>query len=123
MSRRVIHDLVLPIVLRRLDRMGAGISSYDIPHDEALEDFLDEQLSVLLGICGGAKHCEDLERAIKEAKERDPEGFEMLIHQLLEKYINLKTKIIEALLKKKHEGPPDRFKDLRKNARKMWRYA
>jgi len=49
MSRTVIHDLVLPIVLKRLQGMGVDIPSYAIIHDETIEDFLDEQLSIILG--------------------------------------------------------------------------
>ena len=124
MSRVVIHDLVIPIVIRLLNRMGAGIPSYAIPHDEALEDYLDEQLSVLLGVCGSADHYKELEKAIKEAKARDSEGFEMLIKQLLEKYIKLKTKLIQAFAtRKERAGPPDRFKELRRRAREVWRIA
>jgi len=120
----VIHDLVLPIVIRELNLMGAGIPSYAVPHDEALEDFLDEQLSIILGVCGGVRHCEELEKAIKEAKQRDPEGFRQLIRKLLRKYINLKKVLLQAKIEKKRrrlEGPPDRFKELREKAKYVWR--
>ncbi|MEM4534980.1 MAG: hypothetical protein QW764_02930 [Desulfurococcaceae archaeon] len=101
--------------------MGAGIPSYAIPHDEALEVFFEEELSKVFGICGSAKKCEDLEKAIKEARQRDEEGFRELIRQILKKYINLKKKLLEArILRKVREGPPDRFVELRKRAREIW---
>jgi len=118
MSRKVIHDLVLPLILKELDRMGAGIPSYAIPHDEVLEDFFDEQLSILFSVCGGRNHCQELEKAIKEAQRRDPEAFQQVIKCLLRKYINLKKKLLEAKLKKeKLKGPPDRFSEQRKRAK------
>jgi len=123
LSRQVIHDLVLPIVLRRLDKMGAGIPTYAVPHDEDLEDYLDQQLSVILGVCGSARHCEDLEKKIREAMQRDPKGFEMLIQQLLERYINLKTKLLQGLRTRKLQGPPDKYEEIRRRAREVWRIA
>jgi len=121
MSRKIIHDLVLPIVLDRLNKMGYRLSTYDIVHDENLETFLDEELSQLFSICGKNGHCEELEKAIKEAQSRDTEGYKQVIHKLLEKYINLRTKIMEAKIKKKLEqGPPDRFKKQLEKAKEVW---
>jgi len=124
-SRKVVHDLVMPLVLKLLDQMGAGLPSYAIPHDTVLEDYLDEQLSIYFGVCGGRNHCEELEKAIKEAQQRDPEGFKEFVKQLLQRYIKLKAKIIqgirEAHARAKRELPWEKWARKRREAR-MRRY-
>jgi len=101
MSRKVIHDLVLPIVLKRLQLMGRKIPSSAIIHDEQLEDFFDEELSKNFSLIGQNGHCEELEERIKEAQERDIIGFQLLIHKLLERYLKLKTVVEQKKSKTK----------------------
>lgn len=127
MSRKVIHDLVLPVVINQLNKMGYHIASYDRVDDKILEEYFEEQLTALFKICGEAGKCEKLEERIKELIARDPDEWRELIKHLLDKYINLKTKLMTAeKLKKKdkdrREGPPDRFKEQRKKAHKVWGY-
>jgi len=118
MSKKVIHDLVLPIVLRRLQKMGVNYPSYAVIHDEALEEYFEEELLQNFSIRGQNGKCEELEERIKEALERNSEAFEQYIAFLLEKYINLKTTLLAA---RKIKPPPDRFKDLREKAKDVFR--
>jgi hypothetical protein len=90
MSRMIITDLVLPIVMRELNKKGANIPSYAEVQDNQLIEYLESELMVHFSICGSKDHCKDLESAIKEVLQRDRESFTEYIKFLLNKYINLK---------------------------------
>lgn len=123
MSNKVIHDLVLPEIVRRMQSMGHHISTHDIIRDELLETYFREQLEANFQICGSKDRCKQLEEKIKEAKERDPEGWKEYIGVLLERYINLKTTLMtrEKIPQKKMKEYPDRFKKQREKAKEVWK--
>lgn len=132
MSRQVIITDIIPLVVWHLNRMGINLSSETHIRDETLIAFFDEELEKNFSICGSADHCEELKVAIKEARERDEEGFQEYIKLLLDRYIKLQTKLrgakklsknkplIKQLVKATTDGkgegsqPPDRLTDFRK---------
>lgn len=93
MSRHIITDLVLPIVVRELNKQGANIPSYSEIQDNQLLDYLEHELMMNFSICGSKDHCKNLEEAIKEYRARDEASFVEYIKFLLNKYINLKIKL------------------------------
>ena len=115
MSRRVIRDIVIPIVEKIMwqQRLYTGYRR-PIVQDPNLEEFLEEEMRRRFGVIG-ANACQHLREKLEEAKKNDPYAFEFLISQLLEKYVKLATKIRSAKkLKKLEKGPPDRFLELRR---------
>jgi hypothetical protein len=112
MSRTIIHTIVIPDVLKIIveDRVLPSRAPYDI-RDEALEEFLEEEMRRAFGVIG-ANGCQHLEEQIKEAKKNDPFAYEELLRHLLKKYVKIAQKLKEA--KKGRQGPPDRFAELRK---------
>jgi hypothetical protein len=90
MSRMIITDLVLPVVIRELNKKGANIPSYVEVQDNQLIEFFEKELMIHFSICGSKDHCKNLEEAIKEILQRDPESFVEYIKFLLNKYLNLK---------------------------------
>ena len=115
MSRRVIQDIVIPIV-EKIMQQERYYGAYRRPviRDSNLEEFLEEELRRYFGVIG-ASECQHLREQLEQAKKNDPYAFEFLIGQLLEKYVKLATKIRYAKkLRKLEEGPPDRFLELRK---------
>ena len=97
MSRKVIHDIIIPIVQRLLsmnklygEAFSEGIHDVSID-DKNLEEFLEAQLIrefQVAGEVGG--RCAQLEFLIKEYMQRDPLGLEQLIERLLNLYIKLR---------------------------------
>ena len=130
MSNKVIHDLVLPLIIKEMEKRGVGVPTYVAIHDEQLEHYFVEALSKALGVTGKfnrSVNCPDLERRIKEAQKRDPEGYEKLIGILLEKYINLRAQLeiaektkTKKKKKKIYTGPPDRFQKQREKAKEVF---
>ena len=130
MSKKVITDLVLPIILKQLRAMGENISTYDDIKDETILEYFEQELNKALGVTGSVyrSDCPELEERIKEQLRENPEIFERGIRLILEKYINLKMKLATSKkLKPKQliqeivghgsrstSGPPDRFQDQRK---------
>jgi hypothetical protein len=110
-------------VQRLLRLQGVNLYGVDVRGDETLVAFLEEQLTTIFGICGKRGKCEQLEKNIKEAKERNPSEFEALIDHLLQKYLKLQMKIREALKTKKEKlkAPPDRFLEQFKKAKEVWK--
>ena len=125
MSRRVIRDLVLPIVLKRLEKEGIRVRRYQVVNDEHLEEFLVERLAEALDVPGHfnskkAEFCDDLEEKIIQARRKNWTEFQQLVNKLLDEYIDLKTILLTA---KKAEPPPDRFSEQRKKAKDIWKVA
>ena len=116
MSRKVIEDIVIPIVSRLMSSYGIYPGETLDVHDKDLEEFLEQQLNEVFKPAGKAGECKELERIIKEARQRDQTQFDLLIERLVHKYVKLKT----ALRKKKATGPPDRFAEQRKRAKEVW---
>ena len=115
MSGQVIHDVVIPIVSRIMvtDGFASSLGISDI-RDPRLEEFLEEELRRLFGVIG-ANGCQHLKEQLEQAKKNDPYSFEMLIRQLLNKYVKLEVKARQTEKAKEFEhGPPDRFSELRK---------
>ena len=125
MSRRIIHDLVLPIILKRLQKLGIHIYRHQVINDKHLEEFFIERLAEALDVPGhfqdkSKQHefCDDLEEKIIQARRRNWTEFQQLINKLLDEYIDLKEILLTA---KKIEPPPDRFSEQRKKAEDIWR--
>jgi len=113
MSRRVIRDIVIPIVANIMRQEGHYALRPTI-RDQHLEEFLEEEMRRHFGVIG-ADGCQHLREQLEEAKKNDPFAFEFLIRALVKKYGTLATKIRDAeKLKKLEEGPPDRFSELRR---------
>ncbi len=115
MSRRVISDIVIPIVSKIMHEEGyfTHYRHFSI-RDEHLEGFLEEEMRRRFGVIG-ANDCQHLREQLEEAKKNDPYSFDFLVRQLLEKYVKLAAKIRYAERSRKIlEGPPDRFSKLRK---------
>ena len=97
MSRRVIEDLVLPIVLRKLNERGElpRYSRYTLVRDRRLSDFFEEQLVKEFGAIGEVGgRCEALEYILDDLAIRNPSYLEQEIERILNLYISLRT--IEA---------------------------
>ena len=121
MSRKVIRDIVMPIIQKILNAYGVFDSGHHIDlQDESLEGFLEEELQKRFGIIGKEGNCEQLEQLLVEAKKSNPVEFELIIEQLLQKYIKLRL-TINKIRNKKKEGPPDRLKKMREKAKEVWR--
>jgi hypothetical protein len=129
-SRKVVHDLVLPLVIEEMERRGHGTSTYTVVHDDQLEEFYLEQLAKAFGVTGRLDRsaaCLDLDEKIKQTKKQEPEKFEKLIKILLDKYISLRASLEIAektrVKKKKkpvYTGPPDRFQKQREKAKEVF---
>ena len=118
MSRRVIRDVVIPVVERIMLRpeycMRSRFDRRSIVRDPNLEEFLEEEMRGRFGVIG-ANGCQHLREQLEEAKRNDPYAFEFLIKELLNKYVKLATRIRQARkLKESEKAPPDRFSELRK---------
>jgi hypothetical protein len=96
MSRTIITDLVLPVVVRELNKKGANIPSYADIQDNQLLEYLEQELMINFSICGSKDHCKDLEKAIKEARSLSEEEFTAYIQRILNRYINMKIAISGA---------------------------
>ncbi len=138
MSRLVINDLVLPVVIRILGRNGVNVPSYADIRDDTLLNYLEEECAKNFGIRGQAGDCPDLRRALDEAIARDPQGFEEYIKIVLNRYIALrvdlaksvkvtdeqKARVIKQIICGEGSGsnddlsPPDRFTEFRKRQKK-----
>ena len=97
-----------------------GEEGYFNPHrrfdvrDEHLEEFLEEELRRRFGVIG-ANGCQHLREQLEEAERNDPYSFEIVIRELLRKYVKLATELRHAKeLEKIRKGPPDRFSNPRK---------
>jgi hypothetical protein len=122
LSRTVIIDIVIPIVEKIIWQQKLR-TSYRRPivRDPYFEEFIEEELRRRFGVIG-ANGCQHLKEKLEEAKKNDPYAFELLVQQLLEKYVKLATKIRTAKKLKKFEGPPDRFSELRRRYKPYSRY-
>ena len=79
MSRRVIEDLVLPIVTRKLVERGElpRYSRYATIRDRRLTDFFEEQLVKEFGVIGEVGgRCEALEYILEDLASRNPDYME-----------------------------------------------
>lgn len=113
MSRKVIRDLIIPIVQKLMRSYGYFSGAHQIVlKDQRLEEYLEEQLSLYYGIIGKYGECEFLEQLLKEARQINPLEFELLIEQLVNQYITLRLQL-EGKEGKRTDGPPDRLKTLR----------
>lgn len=113
MSRKVIRDVVIPIV-EKMMQQHRPYSHYRRPVilDLNLEEFLEEEMRRHFGVIG-ANECQHLREQLEEAKKNDPYAFEYLIRKLLDRYLKLAAKIRYARKTKKlKKGPPDRFSEL-----------
>ena len=97
MSRKVIEDLVLPIVVRKLCKQGElpRYSRYTTISDRRLADFFEEQLVKEFSIVGevGGK-CEALEYILEDLADRNPAYLDAEVERILKLYLNLR--VIEA---------------------------
>ena len=118
MSRKVIRDIVIPVVSKLMSSYGIYSGYHLDVHDEILEDYLEQELMIYFNPCGKAGDCEELERLLKEVMQLDETQFDLLIERLMLKYVKLKS-----VLKKKAERKqsPDRFDKQRKQAKEVWR--
>ena len=104
MSRIVIHDIVMPIVQRILQQTYSFPGYRHTPiRDLHLEEFLEEELRRHFGVIG-ANDCQHLREQLSEAQRNDPYNFELLIKRLLNRYVQLQTKLrlAKKLPKPKH---------------------
>ena len=95
MSRKVVEDLVLPIVARKLVERGElpGWSRIAAVRDHRITVFFEEQLVKELGTIGEVGgRCEALEYILEDLASRNPVYLE--VERILNLYINLRT--IEA---------------------------
>jgi len=94
---RVIEELVLPIVVRKLRERGAlpSCDLYSIVCDQHLSEFFEEQLAKELGAVGETGDwCEAFEIMLEGLACRDPVILEQEIERILDLYISLRR--IEA---------------------------
>jgi hypothetical protein len=99
LSRKVVEDLVLPIVLKKLRKERELPPGYNSPYiiikDEVLTSFFESQLVKELGVIGEVGgRCEALEYILNDLQERSPKILEELVERILSLYIKLK--VIEA---------------------------
>jgi hypothetical protein len=110
MSRKVIEDIVLPIILKQLREEGELPPRYHSPRivikDDRLLDFLESQLVRELGVIGEVGgRCEALEYILTDLQERCPEALEKLVNRILSLYVKLR--VIEARALKLEREIPD----------------
>ena len=86
MSRKVIQDLIIPLVERIASKLTGGMDIRD-PH---LESYLEEQLKAIFGLAG-SNSCPMLRTYLEDARRRDPQKFEDLIRRLVKDYFKLRT--------------------------------
>ena len=138
MSRRIIHNIVIPILARLLDRSKilpyrSGLH-HNVLEDERLESYLEKRLCGYLAIARKeeAEYCPKLEEELTRMLKEDREGFEKLLERLLVDYIreyeakDLTPEEREEIVKKlvdmfDDQGPPDAMKDLRKKWKEIYR--
>ena len=106
MSRIVIHDIVMPIVQRILQQTYSFPGyRHTVIRDVHLEGFLEEELRRNFGVIG-ANDCQHLREQLSEAKRNDPYSFELLIRRLINRYVQLQTKL--RLAKKLTKPKPEK---------------
>lgn len=130
MSRRIIRNIVIPILQRMLERHRIlGGWHGDILGDERLEEWLEKRLSGFFGVQLQERegHCLELEERISEALRSDPEGFRKLLEKLLADYVSEtlrdvdKDEEVKRLLERlKERGPPDRLREQRRQVAEIW---
>ena len=134
MSRKVIHDLIIPIVTKimREEKIFDSLHHYDI-QDETLEEFLFEKLKQMYSSSGSFNgNCDDLRAKIQETLDQG-KGHELKIavKMLLEEYIQFrmnlgleqltKDQALRKILGKAKKTVPDRMDKVREKAREVWR--
>ena len=97
MSRKVIEDLVLPIVVRKLCERGElpRYSRYAAISDRRLADFFEEELVKEFGAVGEVGgRCEAREYILEDLAGRSPAYLDAEVERILNLHINLR--VIEA---------------------------
>lgn len=112
MSRQIIRDIVIPVVVKIMREQGYLFGHVSILDDQ-LEEFLEEEMRRRFAV-SGANECQHLKEQLEEALKNDPYAFEFVTKRILEKYVKLATKLRQAKRLEKLEGPPDRFSELRR---------
>lgn len=135
MSRRIIRNIVVPVLQRMLEErkiLGGGFHR-DLLADDDLEAWLEKKLSGYFGLSldlVGGGHCLDLERVLSEAIRSDPEGFKKLLERLLYEYVQQvlekpedeQDEAVKRLLEKlRDKAPPDRLRKQREEFAEIWR--
>jgi len=87
-SRRIIIDLIIPIV----ERMMSGITGDADIRDPHLEKFLEDELRAMYGVAGG-NNCELLRTVLEDERKRDPTKFNAVIKKLIQKYVKLRRAV------------------------------
>src|SRR4030042_2020780 len=94
---RVIEEIVLPVVVRKLRERGAlpSCDQYSIVCDQHLSKFFEEQLAKELGAVDEAGDwCEAFEITLEGLACRDPVTLEQEIERILD--LNISLRRIEA---------------------------
>ena len=114
MSRQIIHDVVIPIIIGIMGDDGYfNPLGLDI-RDQQLEKFLEEELRRRFGVIG-ANDCQHLKEQLEQAKKNDPFEFNETLRLLLKKYVKLQARLRRAeKMKELEKSPPDRFMPQRK---------
>jgi len=128
MSNKVVEDMVLPVVIKLL-RKHYSVDHSDPYHDtvyrdEALIQFFARELVKRLQIAGEpGGQCKFMKRQLEELRKRSPEKFELMIKEILDLYINLRTMTTsQAINEELGDHPPSPyFKPFRAKRKKKQR--
>ena len=93
MSRKVIQDIIMPIVQKLLaDQYGGPFSDRDVNiQDKQLLEFLESQLTRMYSLAGEiGGRCSQLESILKELQKTNPDHLREIVERLLNLYIKLR---------------------------------
>jgi hypothetical protein len=109
-SRRIIRDIIIPIVERMMSR---DIGDADI-RDPDLEKYLEDELRAMYGVAGG-NNCELLRTVLEDARRRDSARFNETIKKLVQNYVRLR-RVVHPLKPKSQYG--DKREEVREYVKK-----
>ncbi|GEM_PF-2742898 len=109
LSNKVIVALLSGVIQNSMRTLDIPYDSGRMTEEHPLIHFLQEELSKMLALAGGAR-CAQLEAELGRLLSEDPERVEAIVQELIKKYCQ--AKILR--------GPPDRFEKEREKAKEIW---
>ena len=112
MSKKILMQYIVPIVQQLFP---------NIEIDDSLLRYLDREVTFSFGVIGGWKHCEDLEEKILAVFAKgSPAKFRAFVKKLMSEYFEKKDDQRSLVDTSEREEFPDRLKDARKQADKVF---
>lgn len=105
MSNIVYEDLVLPVLIKKLNKMGANIRAGQVYKDRNLEEFVLNKLHKAFGTTGsmvrGQMRCDRLRAKIQEALQDRALEFDLFLNMILNEYMEERLPEVEEEIREK----------------------